>query len=152
MELDILIKGCQGDLTFCIVFLPDPACFAWVSMLLERDVFEFLAVPRQRAFVFLCIHAASGKSQGRYLRSCQEPMQPMQALATWPAAPAALPSLLARSLDCWFPPSPLTLSAWLLEAHASPTGHRLCEPQPRHPEGAGGTGRPAHSKSLLCRN
>uniref|UniRef100_M3Z1H6 Uncharacterized protein n=1 Tax=Mustela putorius furo TaxID=9669 RepID=M3Z1H6_MUSPF len=60
-------------------------------------------------------------------------MEPVQALVPWPAALAAPPSLLALSVDRWFPPSPLAPSAWLLEAHASHTGHRPCEPQPRHP-------------------
>lgn len=68
-------------------------------------------------------------------------------------AHSALPSRSASSPgslpDCVSPPSPLPWSVWLLEAHASPTGHRSCEHQPRHPGGAGRTARPAHQKNPL---
>ena len=64
--------------------------------------------------------------------------------------PATRPPLLALSPPCLLPLPPL--SAWLVEAHASPTGHGPWEHQPRPRGGRGSRGGQLARRTFMGSN
>lgn len=115
LELDILIKGCQGDLTFRTVFLPDPAHFAWVSTLLERGVFaSFWWRPGEGLLCFsVSMQRVEKAREGIWgvVRSRWNPCRPWSlgqlpqqpCLLCWlcPLTVGSLPLPWPRLLGCW---------------------------------------------------
>lgn len=128
--------GLQGDLClqhgeawqtgfifpFRSISLHEQGRILWLNTLFSRPYARF---PRG-----LSSHGSPTESgQPRSKSALQEWRR--EALAAWPAAQ---PGCFWRfSLHRGFSPAPLALCARLLEAHASPTGHRHREHKPRAP-------------------